>query len=313
MSSATPHRSEDCVAILMATCNGGKYLSRQIESILRQCHTNLRIYISDDDSSDDTIALVRELIEQYGGNRISFRQRKFGNAAHNFFSLVFDNDIVADWFFFSDQDDVWLPEKVSHYLESCRGFQGIPCLVGGAYELLLENDVVVQSNYRKIAPESLSFSNSLIDCFAPGNTMMFNKLFRQSLLRDISNFRNVKVHDWFLYQYATYKELKTIYISRPLVHYRQHDNNLLGSPELFRNKMNRFLIAIQGLWRASLLANLGELRLVESSSSSNKAILEKIYVLLSSRNRVWRIFIFLRYTKIRRTSLMQTILFKIFV
>ena len=48
------------IDILLATYNGEKYLREQIDSILQQTYKNIRLIISDDCSSDNTMSILRE-------------------------------------------------------------------------------------------------------------------------------------------------------------------------------------------------------------------------------------------------------------
>ncbi len=52
------------VDILLATYNGEKYLREQLDSILNQSYTNFRLIISDDSSTDNTLEILKEYVEQ---------------------------------------------------------------------------------------------------------------------------------------------------------------------------------------------------------------------------------------------------------
>ena len=97
------------IDILMATYNGEKYLREQIESILNQTYSNIRLIISDDCSKDKT----REIIKEYEqkDNRITayFQENNLGYAKNFEFLLT---KVENDFYMLSDQDDYWLPEKV---------------------------------------------------------------------------------------------------------------------------------------------------------------------------------------------------------
>src|SRR3954471_11809328 len=97
----------------MATHNGAPYVLEQLESIARQSVRPSELVVSDDASTDDTVALVHAFAE-----RASFAVRLEQNpsplgAGENFIraALRCESELVA----FSDQDDVWLERK----LERC--------------------------------------------------------------------------------------------------------------------------------------------------------------------------------------------------
>ena len=105
---------EETVDILLATYNGEKYVIEQIESILHQTYKNIRLLISDDCSTDDT----RQILEQYQkkDNRIEiFFQEKNLGYIRNFAFLL--NQVKNKYYMLSDQDDVWLPEKVEKSIQ----------------------------------------------------------------------------------------------------------------------------------------------------------------------------------------------------
>ena len=102
-------------AILMATCNGVRFLNEQIQSIQSQYNCSVNIYFSDDISSDDT----RRILIENNCIDLNDDKVKFGSAASNFFGLI-ENFSIADQFDFialADQDDIWLPNKLNAAIE----------------------------------------------------------------------------------------------------------------------------------------------------------------------------------------------------
>jgi glycosyltransferase involved in cell wall biosynthesis len=97
----------------MATFNGGRFLEAQLRSILDQTRLPDEIVISDDGSTDDTVAIARSFRAEARRNGIRFavvsHKRPSGVAA-NFSHAV--SKIHSDLVALSDQDDVWLPNKL---------------------------------------------------------------------------------------------------------------------------------------------------------------------------------------------------------
>ena len=58
------------VDVLLATYNGSKYLVDQLDSILAQTHQDLRILVSDDGSSDDTLAILQQYCARLGARMV---------------------------------------------------------------------------------------------------------------------------------------------------------------------------------------------------------------------------------------------------
>ena len=101
------------ICILLATFNGEQYLNEQIDSILIQQNVACDIYVSDDSSTDSTLEILNYYARQNANIFILPSGRKFGCAALNFYRLLCDVPIDSyDYFAFSDQDDIWSPNKI---------------------------------------------------------------------------------------------------------------------------------------------------------------------------------------------------------
>ena len=106
------------VSIAMATYNGAKYLQEQLDSFATQTRLPDELIVCDDGSEDETIAIVEEFSQ-----RAPFAVRLIKNPKNLGFIKNFEKALslcTGDLIFFSDQDDVWFPEKVQ-YIE--RTFQ----------------------------------------------------------------------------------------------------------------------------------------------------------------------------------------------
>jgi glycosyltransferase involved in cell wall biosynthesis len=100
------------VAIVLATCNGEKYLSEQLDSLLNQQQVNVHIYIQDDNSNDNTLNIIKYYKEKYPENFKNLFQCNFNNLCKNFLNLINKIDNHYEYYAFSDQDDVWFQDKL---------------------------------------------------------------------------------------------------------------------------------------------------------------------------------------------------------
>ena len=111
------------ISVCMATYNGGVYLKEQVDSILSQEleeGQQLELIVSDDNSTDNTIALL----ESYRDDRIKIFRHKPHARYRHYNALMsasknFENAIAhasGDAIFLSDQDDVWYPQKIKTML-----------------------------------------------------------------------------------------------------------------------------------------------------------------------------------------------------
>ncbi|HGA4341088.1 TPA: glycosyltransferase family 2 protein [Streptococcus agalactiae] len=227
------------VNILMATYNGEKFLAQQIESIQKQTFKEWNLLIRDDGSSDKTCDIIRNFTAK--DSRIRFINE---NEHHNlgviksFFMLV--NYEVADFYFFSDQDDVWLPEKLSVSLEAAKHkASDVPLLVytdlkvvNQELNILQDSMIRAQSHYANttLLPE-------LTENTVTGGTMMINHALAEKWFTP----NDILMHDWFLALLAASLG-EIIYLDLPTQLYRQHDNNVLGA----RTMDKRFKILREG-------------------------------------------------------------------
>ena len=103
------------ISVLMAAYNGSRYIRRQLDSLLGQTVTGFRIFIQDDCSTDGTWDILAEYEQAYPGRFIITRTKKnTGSPKFNFIQLMINTR--DDYLFLSDQDDIWLPDKVEKTL-----------------------------------------------------------------------------------------------------------------------------------------------------------------------------------------------------
>ncbi len=125
-------------SVCIATYNGEKYIFEQLESILTQLGTDDEVIIADDSSTDNTL----KIISSFNDKRIKiFRNNQFKNPIYNFeFAL---KQASGDFIFLSDQDDIWLPGKVTYYLERLRTHD----LVMTDCRIINENNEFIYQSY----------------------------------------------------------------------------------------------------------------------------------------------------------------------
>lgn len=124
------------VQVVMSTYNGEKYLKEQIDSILSQEGVDVRLYIRDDGSSDRTTDILASYQEHKNvkiekGNNLGFAKS---------FLTALDECDEADYYAFSDQDDVWEKDKLSTAIEILEEeSQSTPLLYCSALQRVDEN------------------------------------------------------------------------------------------------------------------------------------------------------------------------------
>ncbi|HGK7124283.1 TPA: glycosyltransferase family 2 protein [Streptococcus agalactiae] len=227
------------VNILMATYNGEKFLAQQIESIQKQTFKEWNLLIRDDGSSDKTCDIIRNFTAK--DSRIRFINE---NEHHNlgviksFFTLV--NYEVVDFYFFSDQDDVWLPEKLSVSLEAAKHkASDVPLLVYTDLKVVNQELNILQDSMIRAQSHhaNTTLLPELTENTVTGGTMMINHALAEKWFTP----NDILMHDWFLALLAASLG-EIIYLDLPTQLYRQHDNNVLGA----RTMDKRFKILREG-------------------------------------------------------------------
>ena len=219
------------IDILLATYNGEKYVKEQIESILNQNYKNIRLIISDDCSKDST----RKILKQYENNErveIHLQEKNLGYI-RNFEYLL--KQVKSDLYMLSDQDDVWLPEKVEKTLDVLK--QNDADMVFGDLEVVDENLNTVYPSFnefmllnRKIKKEINSYKlNYLYNCVT-GCTILSKKEFIKDIL-PVPYKSTYVAHDHWMALIVSLKG-KMVYMPEKHIKYRQHGNNQIGTEKI---------------------------------------------------------------------------------
>lgn len=216
------------IDILLATYNGETYLKEQLDSILNQTYSNFRILISDDNSEDST----KNIIEEYAkkDNRIKFfyQERNLGVIANFEFLL---KKVEAEFYMFSDQDDIWKENKIELSMkkileENCD-------LVYTNLEVVDKDLNITYDSYWKLkgleekVKKYNNFESLYLNNFITGCTMLSKSKFISEILPLPKESKYV-LHDYWTALIVSQRG-KISYIEEPLIKYRQHKKNSVGS------------------------------------------------------------------------------------
>lgn len=233
------------IDILLASYNGALYIKEQIKSIIAQTNKEWRLWIHDDCSSDNTMAVAAEAAEGlycHGFDTgatdancsivIRKNARPYGNAAGNFIGLL--EDASAEYAMFCDQDDVWHPDKIEKTLALMKKMEK---RYGKDVPLLVYTDLAVVSDklemidpsfihYMKI-PQKITLNRLLIQNSVTGCTIMMNRTLYE-YLRRVKSTDKILMHDHFAALIAAAFG-KIGFVPEATMDYRQHGNNSVGA------------------------------------------------------------------------------------
>ena len=270
---------------MLCTYNGERFLQVQINSLLQQTYLNLEIIVSDDHSTDGTIAIL----EQYKDDpRFNISLQTINVGAISNFELA-TRKTSGEFVAFCDQDDIWLPEKIEklfHAMGDRWLVYSDSILVDEKGQSLQKNLSQLRKMYSGADTRGFVFSNVVW-----GHTMMINR----QLLPYLLPIPKGVPHDiWFALKATIFTGI--VYLDEPLTLYRQHSKTVTTSIpqkaskrphekryEDFEEKLNWIKV------------------IKESEHSNRKLFYEKLYDLYSFKSKgnfLWSLFFFLlKYRK----------------
>ena len=229
--SKNKNDANSTISIAMCTFNGANFLQEQLVSIARQIHLPDEIVICDDGSTDSTLQILKEFEKDAPFPvKIYCNKIKLG-ATKNFEKAIklCKGEIIV----LSDQDDIWLPQKIKKIAET---FKKNPVV-----SYVFSNALVVDEKLNSIDGtlwDYVSFTANRRRKFEQGNqievlversvvtgaTMAFSKTITNWILPIPEGW----VHDKWIALLASAAEEKGIFIEEPLVKYRLHSKQSIG-------------------------------------------------------------------------------------
>ena len=307
------------IDILMATYNGERYISEQIESILNQTYKNWKLYIRDDGSKDNTISIIRDFEKQYPNKIILVKDKKNGLGAKcNFAELM--KYSKQEYCMFSDQDDIWIDNKIEKTLEKMKQAEKkyskkTPILVHTDLKVVdVELNVINDSfwKYQNLNQNAIQMNELLVQNNVTGCTMMLNKSLLD-LSKDIPS--KCIMHDWWIALVAScFGKIETLNESTIL--YRQHGNNEVGahkyrSLDFIKSKIKN-INKIKNRINATILQG-NEFRNIFSNilNDKNKYIIDE-FCELKNKNTIYKKISVIK-NKFYKNGLVRNIAYLIFI
>lgn len=232
------------ISVCMATYNGSKYIEKQILSILNQLKNEDELIIVDDGSKDHTV----KIIENFADSRIVIIKNEVNQGVINTFEKSLQA-ATGELIFLSDQDDIWLPNKVDKITAIFKNYPHITLIHHDAQIINKQDQVISESRFQSKPLFLIKLMPTLIKNNYMGCTMAFQK----KILSKILPFpEDIPMHDiWIGLINELYGNI--FYIKESLIQRRVHDTNFTPglSPE---SKKSSLIQKIK--WRLSLVKNL---------------------------------------------------------
>lgn len=245
----------------MAAYNAESYIGEQIESIINQTNKEWSLYIRDDNSTDNTIKIIKSYCKK-NKNIILYHDNK-GNLGckNNFFELLLSIDSL--YYMFSDSDDYWLPNKIAISLDKMQLLEK-----GNPYTpIIIHTDmciadaklnIIEESMWRaaKFNPDKIKTYNYLgLMGYIGGATMLFNQKAKEV---SIPINPAVYMHDLWI-GLCVIREGIIYSIHQQTILYRQHDKNSVGGASnaqlAFSYKLKNFKKVLKTNWQTYKMLN----------------------------------------------------------
>jgi len=199
----------------MATYQGAEFLREQLESIAKQTRQPDELIVSDDGSTDETVAIASHFAAG-----APFRVHIFRNEQTLGFSGNFERALAesqGDVVFLSDQDDVWFPEKIERVADQ---FQRTP----GAFAVIHDQRTLDQRTGRIF--QRSYFDNQRALGLAEAELVSGNfTALRRELVKIVLPFPEQVAYDFWIARLSTALKCRAV-IREPLQLYRRHSSNL---------------------------------------------------------------------------------------
>jgi len=265
------------VCILMATWQGAAHLAAQLGSISAQTAGDWLLLASDDGSADGTLDLLAGFAADHPG-RVRIMAGPGQGASANFLHLLMQPEAgAADHVAFCDQDDVWMADRLARGVAALADVPaGVPGLACGRTWVC--DAALGQRRLSALPDRPAGFRHALVQNISSGNTLLLNRsavALLRAAVQDLGNRAGaLPYHDWWAYQMVAGAGGVVRFDPEPLLFYRQHAGNLVGSGHQTRALWQRPLRVISGRYGVHAAAQ-GEALAASSQrlTAENRALL----------------------------------------
>ena len=239
--------------VVLASCNGGRFLDAQVQTLWHQQRRPDRLLVFDDDSSDGSAAILERWQQRHPDwiQQLTPSPQRLGPSGA-FQRLL--QATSAPYVALCDQDDLWHPERLSTGLQLLQTAEQANAR-GSAQPLLIHCDAELVNAEGDALGERL-WQRHRVSCTPPtlwqlalrnqvtGCTILCNRaLLQQALPLPTAAL----MHDWWLALIAC-RHGGLLSCPEPLLQHRRHHANASGPQSLLEK--TRSLKARWRQWRA---------------------------------------------------------------
>ena len=272
------------ITILMACCNGARFLPEQLASIAAQRGVDWRLIAGDDGSADGTRQVLEMFAAQWPGRVTVVDGPQQGASAHFLWLIgqpgdgktgdgkTGDGKTGPGALAFADQDDVWLPTKLAEAMRELNKCGSVPALFVSRGALWRGAGTGTAMKVPRVKP---GFRHALVQNIGPGHAMVVNPAAADVLTRMVASGAQPFWHDWWVYQIVTGLGGRVLLGREVQVLYRQHGANLVGQVQGPAGAQRRVGRAASGQARREMAAQVAALQVARAEMTEEaRAVLD---------------------------------------
>lgn len=224
-------RASPTTSIAMCTYNGAAYLEDQLASFVKQTQLPDELVVGDDASSDNSLQVLAEFSKAAPFPVRVYRNEQRLGVVKNYEKAV--SLCSGELIFGSDQDDVWMPEKMSRLAEALASNPGAGYVFSDALVVdetlrpmgyTMWQSIKFTPGQRRRFKEGKQLAVLLKGNVVTGSTMAF----RAGLRSIILPMSEESVPDEWIALLASSAGMYGLFIDEPLVQHRQHPQQIVG-------------------------------------------------------------------------------------
>ena len=220
------------VIVVMSAYNGEAFIENQIESIFAQKDVNVHCLVRDDGSKDNTLDRLKNLNNKYKnieiikGDNVGWRKS---------FLLALKAAGDADYYAFSDQDDIWFENKLIREIEELERHDMNKPLMIHCNRISCNANLIPIKPAPKL-PKPLNRKNALVQEYAQGCSIVLNKKAKELVTRGMPGCSIP--HDMWTGLICYYFG-EVYYLPEPLFYHINHGTNASGAGHIYKSRFGR--------------------------------------------------------------------------
>lgn len=215
------------LAVIMSCYNGHKYIKEQIDSILAQSFSDIKLFIRDDGSSDDTPDILKDYAASDSRVELVFDEAGKPNTNKGFGGSFSSCARYAlshcdfKYMAFCDQDDYWEKDKLSTAVSFLEKIEDGPALFASNY-FICDEALNVNGTFNDGNPmKNVTFQNMFFEGVFPGFTMVMNRRLAELAFNN-NETSHIYYHDKWVSLICLGMGGDIHYCPTPLAKYRRH-------------------------------------------------------------------------------------------